>query len=78
GIGRYGILGSLRVMKVTWDLLTETSEVTFANFKRLASKISAQGLALQNSIESPASYDITFNTTAGTVFKNNTGSSNVS
>ncbi|HGA2922809.1 TPA: hypothetical protein ACGVCJ_002246, partial [Streptococcus agalactiae] len=68
----------LRVMKVTWDLLTETSEVTFANFKRLASKISAQGLALQNSIESPASYDITFNTTAGTVFKNNTGSSNVS
>ncbi|WP_258306033.1 phage tail protein [Streptococcus agalactiae] len=78
GIGKYGILGSLRVTKIVWDLLTETNEVTFSNFKRLASKISAQGLALQESIESPASYDITFNTTGGTVFKNNTGSSNVS
>lgn len=78
GIGKYGILGSLRVTKIVWDLLTETNEVTFSNFKRLASKISAQGLALQNSIESPASYDITFNSTGGTVFKNNTGASNVS
>ncbi|WP_256094403.1 phage tail protein [Streptococcus agalactiae] len=78
GIGKYGILGSLRVTKIVWDLLTETNEVTFSNFKRLASKISAQGLALQNSIESPASYDITFNTTGGTVFKNNIGASNVS
>lgn len=78
GIGRYGILGSLRVMKITWNLLTGTNEVTFSNFKRLASKISAQGLALQNTIESPASYDIAFNTTAGTVFKNNTGVSTVS
>lgn len=78
GIGRYGILGSLRVMKITWNLLTGTNEVTFSNFKRLASKISAQGLALQDTIESPASYDITFNTTAGTVFKNNTGVSTVS
>ncbi|MCK1226035.1 phage tail protein, partial [Streptococcus uberis] len=78
GIGRYGILGSLRVMKITWNLLTGTNEVTFSNFKRLASKISAQGLALQDTIESPASYDIAFNTTAGTVFKNNTGVSTVS
>lgn len=78
GIGKYGILGSLRVTKIVWDLLTETNEVTFSNFKRLASKISAQGLALQNSIESPASYDIAFNTTAGQVFKNNTGVSTVS
>ncbi|WP_283572512.1 phage tail protein [Streptococcus agalactiae] len=78
GIGKYGILGSLRVTKIVWDLLTETNEVTFSNFKRLASKISAQGLALQESIESPASYDITFNTTGGTVFKNNIGASNVS
>ncbi|WP_261369144.1 phage tail protein [Streptococcus agalactiae] len=78
GIGKYGILGSLRVTKIVWDLLTETNEVTFSNFKRLASKISAQGLALQESIETPASYDIQFNTTGGTVFKNNTGSSNVS
>lgn len=78
GIGRYGILGSLRVMKITWNLLTGTNEVTFSNFKRLASKISAQGLALQDTIESPASYDISFNTTAGTVFKNNTGVSTVS
>ncbi len=44
GIGKYGILGSLRVTKIVWDLLTETNEVTFSNFKRLASKISAQGL----------------------------------
>nr|WP_302848814.1 phage tail spike protein [Streptococcus uberis] len=78
GIGRYGILGSLRVMKITWNLLTGTNEVTFSNFKRLASKISAQGLALQDTIDSPASYDIAFNTTAGTVFKNNTGVSTVS
>lgn len=78
GIGKYGILGSLRVTKIVWDLLTETNEVTFSNFKRLASKISAQGLALQESIETPASYDIQFNTTGGTVFKNNTGASNVS
>lgn len=78
GIGRYGILGSLRVMKITWNLLTGTNEVTFSNFKRLASKISAQGLALQDTIESPASYEIAFNTTAGTVFKNNTGVSTVS
>lgn len=78
GIGRYGILGSLRVMKITWNLLTGTNEVTFSNFKRLASKISAQGLALQDTIESPASYDIAFNTTDGTVFKNNTGVSTVS
>nr|WP_238990620.1 phage tail protein [Streptococcus uberis] len=78
GIGRYGILGSLRVMKITWNLLTGTNEVTFSNFKRLASRISAQGLALQDTIESPASYDIAFNTTAGTVFKNNTGVSTVS
>lgn len=78
GIGRYGILGSLRVMKITWNLLTGTNEVTFSNFKRLASKISAQGLALQDTIESPASYDIAFNTSAGTVFKNNTGVSTVS
>lgn len=78
GIGRYGILGSLRVMKITWNLLTGTNEVTFSNFKRLASKISAQGLALQDTIESPASYDIAFNTTAGTVFKNDTGVSTVS
>lgn len=78
GIGRYGILGSLRVMKITWNLLTGTNEVTFSNFKRLASKISSQGLALQDTIESPASYDIAFNTTAGTVFKNNTGVSTVS
>lgn len=78
GIGRYGLLGTLRVVKIVWDLLTEENEVSFANFKRLSSKISAQGLALQESIETPASYDITFNTTAGQVFKNNTGVSTVS
>lgn len=78
GIGRYGLLGTLRVVKIVWDLLTEENEVSFANFKRLSSKISAQGLALQESIETPASYDITFNTTAGQVFKNNTGASIVS
>lgn len=78
GVGRYGLLGTLRVVKIVWDLLTEENEVSFANFKRLSSKISAQGLALQESIETPASYDITFNTTAGQVFKNNTGASIVS
>ncbi|RMI79791.1 hypothetical protein DIX58_00920, partial [Streptococcus iniae] len=78
GIGRYGILGSLRASKIVWDLLTGTNEVTFSNFKRLASKISADGLALKETIEAPASYDIQFSTTGGTVFKNNTGASNVS
>ncbi|EMG24645.1 hypothetical protein K7G42_01065 [Streptococcus parauberis] len=77
GIGKYGLLGSLRVSKIVWDLLDETNEVTFANFKKLSSQISAIGLALQDSIKNLETYNIKFNMTSGTVFRNNYGQTRI-